>query len=78
MISTTVRQTPLCATLWSMPSSSTKEHLNVKSMFSLSCLIATTVAISSTIPLNIYSIFIWFHYYLECKDIALARNSQII
>ena len=22
--------------------------------------------------------FFWFHYYLECKDIALARNSQII
>ena len=22
--------------------------------------------------------FIWFHYYLKCKDIALARNSQII
>ena len=38
---------------------------------------ATVVAIKHDKE-NIYSIFIWFHYYLECKDIALARNSQII
>ena len=50
---TTVRHTPLWATLWSIFSSWPKEHSKVKCLLSLSCSMATTRAIVSTIPENI-------------------------
>ena len=51
-IFTTVRHTPLWATLWSIFSSPTNEHVSVRSILSLSCVTALTVANSSIIPEN--------------------------
>ena len=49
---TTVRQTPLWQTLWSIFSSLVNEHVKVRSTFPPYRFMATMVAISSTIPLN--------------------------
>jgi hypothetical protein len=65
VISTTVKQTPLCATLWSIFNSPTKEQVNVKCKLPCSRTSLRTVANSSTIPENItLSIYIVIYNFL--------------
>ena len=57
-VGSTVKQTPLCDTLWSIFNSSTNEHFKVRWRFSCSFTTFTTSAYSSTIPENILYIFL--------------------
>ena len=58
-MSTTVRHTPLCATDWSMCSSSAKEQRTVRFTLESFLSTATMVAASSTIPENMLVSEFW-------------------
>ena len=64
---TTVRQTPLCATLWSIFNSLVSGLSIVKCMLEPSCAIAATLASDSIMPVNIDVLFTAGPAHMNCS-----------